>query len=141
MRHTQLRAFHHVAITGGFTRAAEVMHLTQPAVSDQVRKLEQEYDTRLFERHKSSVELTAQGHRLLDITHRFFAASSSFWRVFDPFSRSTKFSKTISESGARSRRCGATFLAANAMIDEEPSLICSSSRSSAIFPSTPISAL
>ena len=33
----QLRAFHHVAISGGFSRAAEQLRLTQPAISDQVR--------------------------------------------------------------------------------------------------------
>ncbi|MEK1866816.1 MAG: LysR family transcriptional regulator, partial [Ensifer adhaerens] len=43
MRYVQLRAFHNVAIHGGFSRAAEALFLTQPAVSDQVRKLEEEY--------------------------------------------------------------------------------------------------
>ena len=42
MRHVQLRAFHFVALTGGFTRAAEELHVTQPAISDQIRKLEEE---------------------------------------------------------------------------------------------------
>ncbi|RUX82087.1 LysR family transcriptional regulator, partial [Mesorhizobium sp. M7A.F.Ca.CA.004.08.2.1] len=40
MRYVQLRAFHQVAISGGFSRAAEALFLTQPAISDQVRKLE-----------------------------------------------------------------------------------------------------
>jgi LysR family transcriptional regulator, low CO2-responsive transcriptional regulator len=44
MRYVQLRAFHHVAICGGFSRAAEQLRLTQPAISDQVRKLEEQYD-------------------------------------------------------------------------------------------------
>ncbi|MCB0058219.1 MAG: LysR family transcriptional regulator, partial [Caldilineaceae bacterium] len=52
MRYVQLRAFHHVAICGGFSRAAEHLLLTQPAISDQVRKLEEEYDILLFNRHK-----------------------------------------------------------------------------------------
>lgn len=72
MRHAQLKAFHHVAIFGGFSRAAEAMNLTQPAVSDQVRKLEVEYDTRLFDRHKKQVRLTARGEALLEITRRLF---------------------------------------------------------------------
>ncbi len=50
MRYVQLRAFHHVAICGGFSRAAEALSLSQPAVSDQVRKLEEEYDVLLFNR-------------------------------------------------------------------------------------------
>lgn len=72
MRYVQLRAFHHVAIHGGFSRAAENLHLTQPALSDQVRKLEEEYDVILFNRRKKQVTLTAAGRRLLDVTHRFF---------------------------------------------------------------------
>jgi aminoethylphosphonate catabolism LysR family transcriptional regulator len=72
MRYVQLRAFHHVAVHGGFSRAAESLHLTQPAVSDQVRKLEEEYDVILFNRRKKQVALTATGRRLLEITHRFF---------------------------------------------------------------------
>lgn len=72
MRYVQLRAFHHVAVTGGFSRAAEALHLTQPAISDQVRRLEQEYDVLLFVRHHRRVELTPAGRNLLAITHRLF---------------------------------------------------------------------
>ncbi|OYX45352.1 MAG: LysR family transcriptional regulator [Rhodobacterales bacterium 32-67-9] len=72
MRYVQLRAFHNVAIEGGFSRAADALHLTQPAISDQVRKLEEEYDLLLFNRHKRQVSLTPQGERLLEITRRLF---------------------------------------------------------------------
>ncbi|WP_347310314.1 LysR substrate-binding domain-containing protein [Defluviimonas sp. SAOS-178_SWC] len=72
MRYVQLRAFHYVAISGGFSRAAEELHLTQPAISDQVRKLEEEYDLLLFNRHKKQVSLTPQGEKLLEITRRLF---------------------------------------------------------------------
>ncbi|MCL5778651.1 LysR substrate-binding domain-containing protein [Limibaculum sp. FT325] len=72
MRYVQLRAFHHVAICGGFSRAAEELRLTQPAISDQVRKLEEEYDVLLFNRHKKQVSLTPSGERLLEITRRMF---------------------------------------------------------------------
>lgn len=72
MRHSQLRAFHFVALHGGFSRAALAMSLTQPAVSDQVRKLEREYDVLLFTREKKQVTLTKQGHALLEITHALF---------------------------------------------------------------------
>ncbi len=72
MRYVQLRAFHHVAICGGFSRAAEALFLTQPAISDQVRKLEDEYEILLFSRHKKQVVLTAQGEQLLEITRRLF---------------------------------------------------------------------
>ncbi len=76
MRYVQLRAFHHVAICGGFSRAAEQLCLTQPAISDQVRKLEEEYNVLLFNRHKKQVTLTAAGERLLEITRRMFDTES-----------------------------------------------------------------
>lgn len=72
MRYVQLRAFHHVALFGGFSRAAEALFLTQPAISDQVRKLEEEYDVLLFNRHKKQVTLTQSGQKLLEVTHRMF---------------------------------------------------------------------
>lgn len=72
MRYVQLRAFHYVAVCGGFSRAAEMLFLTQPAISDQVRKLEEEYDVLLFNRHKKQVTPTAAGQQLLEITHRMF---------------------------------------------------------------------
>ncbi len=72
MRYVQLRAFHNVAICGGFSRAAEALHLTQPAISDQVRKLEEEYDIVLFNRRKKQVTITDAGLRLLEITRRLF---------------------------------------------------------------------
>ena len=72
MRYVQLRAFHNVALHGGFSRAAEALHLTQPAISDQVRKLEEEYDVVLFNRRKKQVVLTESGQRLLEITRRLF---------------------------------------------------------------------
>lgn len=85
MRYVQLRAFHHVAICGGFSRAAEALFLTQPAISDQVRKLEEEYDVLLFNRLKKQVTLTQQGERLLEITHRMFDTEQ---QAFDLLSES-----------------------------------------------------
>ncbi|NND92284.1 MAG: LysR family transcriptional regulator [Granulosicoccus sp.] len=72
MRYVQLRAFHYVAIHGGFSRAAKALHVTQPAISDQVRRLEAEYDIKLFERRNKQIVVTTDGLALLDITHRMF---------------------------------------------------------------------
>ncbi|TCO74076.1 LysR substrate-binding domain-containing protein [Rhodovulum euryhalinum] len=72
MRYVQLRAFHYVATCGGFSKAAEELFLTQPAISDQVRKLEDEYDIILFNRQKRQVGLTEPGRALLEITRRLF---------------------------------------------------------------------
>jgi len=72
MRFVQLKAFHFVATLGGFSRAAQALHVTQPEISDQVRKLEAEYDIKLFDRNKKQVVVTAAGQELLEITHRLF---------------------------------------------------------------------
>ncbi len=76
IRYVQLRAFHYVAICGGFSRAAEELLLTQPAISDQVRKLEEEYDILLFNRQRKQVSLTPAGEKLLAITRRMFDTES-----------------------------------------------------------------
>ena len=70
--HAQLKAFHAVAVHGSFTRAAAKLFLTQPAISDQVRKLEERFGVLLFHRNKRSVHLTDLGERLLGITQRLF---------------------------------------------------------------------
>ena len=72
MRYSQLRAFHFVAVYGGFSRAAEAMFLTQPAISDQVRKLEQSSDVLLFSRTRKRVQLTEAGRQLLLLTKQLF---------------------------------------------------------------------
>ncbi len=72
MRYSQLRAFHHVALRGGFSRAAEALNQTQPALSDQVRKLEQAHDTLLFHRDHKQVRLTQAGEGLFRLTQQFF---------------------------------------------------------------------
>ena len=77
MRYVQIRAFHYVALHGGFSRAADALCLTQPAISDQVRKLEAENDVRLFDRHSKKVVLTRAGEKLLSLTHRMFEAEES----------------------------------------------------------------
>ena len=72
MRYSQLRAFHHVAALGGFSRAAEALYLTQPAISEQVRKLEQTHDVLLFYRERKRVRLTKTGEHLFLLTKQLF---------------------------------------------------------------------
>lgn len=72
MRQSQLKAFHYVALLGGFSRAAEALFLTQPAISEQVRKLEQDHDVLLFLRARKQVTLTSQGEGLFRLTKRLF---------------------------------------------------------------------
>jgi len=74
MRHAQIKAFHAVAVHGGFSRAAEALGLTQPAVSDHVRKLEESYGVQLFTRAPAGVSLTDMGRKLFAIAERLFEA-------------------------------------------------------------------
>lgn len=74
--HTQLRAFHAVAQLGSFTRAAEHLFRSQPAVSDQVRKLEEQFDVLLFNRTKRTVQLTELGEQLWGITQRLYSVAA-----------------------------------------------------------------
>ena len=60
----QLRVFCRVAQMGGFARAAEVLDLTQPAVSLQVRELEHEMEAILFNRTGRGLSLSPAGERL-----------------------------------------------------------------------------
>lgn len=62
----QLNTFMEVAKLGNFSRAAEKVLRSQPAVSAQIRQLEQEYGQRLFDRTAKSVRLTPAGEVLLD---------------------------------------------------------------------------
>lgn len=90
MRYVQLRAFHQVALNGGFSKAARAMHLTQPALSDQVRKLETEYDIRLFNRSGKNVSPTENGLTLLEITHRLFENENQALEFLSQFNTTRK---------------------------------------------------
>ncbi|CAN1525318.1 LysR Transcriptional regulator [Burkholderiaceae bacterium] len=61
----QLRAFITVSRERHLTRAAERLHVSQPAVSGQIKSLETELGLTLFERHHGGMELTAAGAMLL----------------------------------------------------------------------------
>src|SRR5262245_37283032 len=69
----QVRGFVTVASTGSFTQAAEVLHLSQPALTTRVRQLEEALELRLFERTTRSVELSDAGRMLLPIFMRLIA--------------------------------------------------------------------
>ncbi len=72
MNYSQLRAFHAVASAGSYTRASQMLHVTQPTLSGQVKALEEAYGLRLFQKRGRGVELTDLGRRLLEVTRRFF---------------------------------------------------------------------
>jgi aminoethylphosphonate catabolism LysR family transcriptional regulator len=70
--HAHLRSFHAVATHGSFTRAAEMLHITQPTLSGQVKELEERYGTKLFVRLGRRIELTDIGKSAFSITRLMF---------------------------------------------------------------------
>ncbi len=61
----QLRSFVTVAQFGHLTRAAETLHLSQPALSGHIKALEEQFGVTLFERSSTGMTLTPSGRRLL----------------------------------------------------------------------------
>jgi len=67
-----LRYFVFVARLGGFTRAADALHVAQPALSRQIRKLERDLGVQLLVRKTRGVEPTRQGALLLERAEQIF---------------------------------------------------------------------
>ena len=74
-----LRAFVAVAETGGMTSAARLLNLTQAAVSQQVKRLEDTFGRRLFERDRRGLRLTPSGERLLARARRLLELNDELW--------------------------------------------------------------
>jgi len=72
MSDRRLQVFHTVAKLLSFTKAAKVLHMTQPAVTFQIRQLEEQFDTRLFDRAHNRVTLTDAGLRAFDFSENIF---------------------------------------------------------------------
>ena len=79
----QIKAFHKVAATGSFTKAARELFLTQSAVSQQIRALEDEIGGRLFDRSGRTVRLTGEGEVLLAYAKRLFDLHEEIETLFD----------------------------------------------------------
>ena len=61
MADRRLQVFYTVARQLSFTKAAEMLYMTQPAVTFQVKQLEEHFNTRLFERSHGRISLTPAG--------------------------------------------------------------------------------
>ena len=72
MADRRLQVFHTVARLLSFTKAAESLHMTQPAVTFQVRQLEEYFNTRLFDRTHNRISLTDAGQRVYEYSDRIF---------------------------------------------------------------------
>ena len=72
MSDRRLQVFYTVARLLSFTKAAEELHMTQPAVTFQVRQLEEQFNTRLFDRTHNRISLTEAGKKVYECSERIF---------------------------------------------------------------------
>lgn len=72
MADRRLQVFHTVARLLSFTKAADALHMTQPAVTFQVRQLEEYFNTRLFDRTHNRISLTDVGERVFEYAEKIF---------------------------------------------------------------------
>ncbi|HEY1574505.1 MAG TPA: LysR substrate-binding domain-containing protein [Pseudonocardiaceae bacterium] len=94
----QLDYFVAVARTRHFTRAAELMRVAQPSLSQQVRALERDVGASLFHRIRGNVTLTEAGETLLPIARRILAETETAYRAI----------RELDELGRGRVRLGAT---------------------------------
>ena len=66
MELTQIRAFYEIARSGSFSKGADKLNITQPALSRQIESLEKSVGISLFNRHSRGVHLTEAGRRLFE---------------------------------------------------------------------------
>jgi DNA-binding transcriptional LysR family regulator len=76
MADRRLQVFHAVAKHLSFTKAAEALFMTQPAVTFQIRQLEEHFNTRLFDRAQGRITLTPAGLVALEHAERILAITS-----------------------------------------------------------------
>jgi DNA-binding transcriptional LysR family regulator len=76
MADRRLQVFHTVARLLSFTKAAETLHMTQPAVTFQIRQLEEYFNTRLFDRTHNRISLTIAGERVFEYADKIISLYS-----------------------------------------------------------------
>lgn len=102
MTFDQIRAFLWVARLGGFRKAAERLHLSQPAVSTRIAKLEEELRVPLFERGPGDLVLTKSGSLLLSYAEQMlFVEEEIKQRVANPAETEGLFRIGASETVAQ----------------------------------------
>jgi DNA-binding transcriptional LysR family regulator len=72
MADRRLQVFYTVARHLSFTKAAEALHMTQPAATFQIRQLEEQFNTRLFDRTHNRISLTEAGERVYRYAKQIF---------------------------------------------------------------------
>ncbi|AZZ36861.1 hypothetical protein CIK05_08680 [Bdellovibrio sp. qaytius] len=67
-----LKYFYYVTREGGFTKAAEILHVQQPVISRAVKLLEQQLGFKLLERQKKQIILTTEGREIYNLAQKIF---------------------------------------------------------------------
>lgn len=98
MSDRRLQVFHAVARLLSFTKAAEVLHMTQPAVTFQIRQLEEQFDTRLFDRAHNRVSLTEAGHMAFEYAEIIFEKYSELENAIREITGNISGSLTLGSS-------------------------------------------
>lgn len=80
-----LRLFYYVAITGSVTKASERLHISQPAISAQIRKFERENNITLLEVKGKRMALTPLGHRLIQPLEKLFAMGEQVEQIIEDY--------------------------------------------------------
>ena len=81
----RMAVFYEIAKFLSFTKASESLSMTQPAVSFQIARLEEELSTRLFHRSNNSVQLTQSGAKLKSYYECYLSQLADFYSDFSSF--------------------------------------------------------
>lgn len=98
MEDHKLKVFCTVAETKSFSKASEIIHLTQPAVSLQIQALEELYETKLFDRSSSSVKLTKTGETLYKYAKQILSLYSDAEKIIGDMTGLVKGSISVGAS-------------------------------------------
>ncbi|MCL6458143.1 MAG: LysR family transcriptional regulator [Gorillibacterium sp.] len=80
-----LELFYYVAITGSVTKASERLHISQPAISAQLRKFERDNHITLFELHGRRMVLTPLGSRLIKPLEKFLTMGEQVQQIIEDY--------------------------------------------------------
>lgn len=98
MADRRLQVFFTVARLLSFTKAAESLHMTQPAVTFQVRQLEEYFNTRLFDRTHNRISLTVAGESVYKYAEKIFELYTEMENIVKEMTGDVSGSLTIGAS-------------------------------------------
>lgn len=90
MNLTQLRYFQAVCKYNSVTHASQHLHISQPSLSNAVQDLEKEFDVTLFKRQYRGMQLTPEGHRLLELADQLLEHADQVHQIMSDLGRKQK---------------------------------------------------